>query len=74
MKLYIERAEYAPEITDPEKSTPRPGLVKRLDLRNENRDFPGGPVVKALLCQSREHRFRPWLGNKIPYACVLAKR
>ena len=63
MKLYIERAEYAAEITDPEKSTPRQGLVKWLDLRNENRDFPAGSVVKALHCQSRERRFSPWLGN-----------
>ena len=63
MKRYIERAEYAPAIADPEKSTPRQDPVKRLDLKNKNRDFPGGPVVKALHCQSRVHRFSPWLGS-----------
>ena len=63
MKLHIERAEYAPEITDPENPAPRQGLVKWLDLKNKNRDFPGGPVVKALHCQSRVHRFNPWLRN-----------
>ena len=27
------------------------------------KDFPGGPVVKALCSQTRRHRFGPWLRN-----------
>ena len=26
-------------------------------------DFPGGPVVKTLLCHCKGHKFNPWLGN-----------
>ena len=28
------------------------------------KDFPGGPLVKTLSFQSREHKFNPWLGNQ----------
>ena len=30
---------------------------------NKKAGLPGGPVVKTLHFQSREHGFDPWLGN-----------
>ena len=36
-------------------------------------DFLGGPVVKALCLQYREHGFNPWLGNQDPTCCVTKK-
>ena len=32
-------------------------------LKSSQRDFPGGPVVKALRFQRRGPGFDPWLGN-----------
>ena len=35
-------------------------------------DFPGGPVVKTLLCHCKGHKFDPWLGNSDP-TCSTAQ-
>ena len=40
-----------------EKELPFISNIKRF------RDFPGGPVVKSLHFQCREHGFHPWSGN-----------
>ena len=41
-------------------------------LKNENeRNFPGGPVVKTSYFQCRGCRFNPWLGNQDPACCIL---
>ena len=32
-------------------------------IQSEVRDFPGGPVVKALRFHCRGHGFDPWSGN-----------
>ena len=37
--------------------------------KKSERDFPGGPVVKTLCCQCREHRFNPWSENEDPTCC-----
>ena len=36
---------------------------RKASLVKTTRDFPGGPVVKTLSFQCREHRFDPWLRN-----------
>ena len=38
--------------------------VHRLSFKNGVRDFPGGPMVKALQCRGRQ--FNPWPGNYDP--------
>ena len=43
--------------------TSESGLVGSLLSKAHFRDFPGGPVVKTLLCQFRGQGFDPWLGN-----------
>ena len=37
-----------------------------LQFKKQNREFPGGPVVKTLHFHCKGHRFDPWLGNKNP--------
>ena len=32
-------------------------------LKEQGRDFPGGPVAKIPCSQGRGHKFDPWLGN-----------
>ena len=34
-------------------------------------DFPGGPVVKILCFQSREHGFNPWSKSHMPCGTAL---
>ena len=42
----------------------RPGGRKAWSVHTiERRDFPGGLVVKTVLCQCRQHEFNLWLGN-----------
>ena len=36
--------------------------------KSHGRDFPGGPMVKILYFQCKEHEFNPWLGAKTPSA------
>ena len=36
-------------------------------------DFPGGPVIKIVCSQCREHGFNPWLRN-IHMPCGMAKK
>ena len=38
-------------------------------FKKGHKDFPGGPVVKTLCCQCREHRFNPWSENEDPTCC-----
>ena len=39
-----------------------------IELKKENRDFPGGPVVKTPHFRCRGHGFSPWWGTEIPHA------
>ena len=39
---------------------------------DQQRDFPGGLVVKTLSLPCRGYRFGPWLGNQDP-TCLMAQ-
>jgi len=43
-------------------------------LKEEDRDFPGGPLVKTTGFQWRGHGFDPWTGNKDSTCCKERKK
>ena len=45
--------------------------VWKIELKKENWDFPGGPVVKTPHFQCRGHGFSPWWGNWDPTCHVV---
>ena len=48
--------------------------VNKASLRTAKREFPGGPVVRTLHFQCREHGFSPWLGNSHKMRGVAKKK
>ena len=45
-----------------------------LTIKSQNRDFPGGPVVRTLYFHCREHKFSPWWVNGDPVWLSQKKR
>ena len=44
------------------------------NLKKQNRDFPGGPVVKTPFFHCRRHGFDPCQGTKIPHATQCSQK
>ena len=43
---------------------------EKINSKNKERDFPGGPVANTRCSQCRGPGFDPWSGNQIPHAAT----